>query len=980
MAAKGIIIESGQHTRSLDTRSSQPKALDLVKSSNKHVIDWIVSSLHSNNIHDITYIGSYHIEKVIKHFPYLKFVYYTPQDAKNEVQALSLCNVTNEDDIVIIRSDMVILPDALRFETLSSIELFYTSETVAKDNLAMLYVPKSLTSSTFSYFKQNKINSFHDLNQVADFPITNKVLNKQAASVSTPYLLSQVIFQGKGKTLENIAPLLKKSKVLDQIRFSYVDWLSKADLIIGKIQSAYPDTKVVVRSNTKSEDSLSVSHAGAFLSLLDVPSNDRNALISSINQVMNSYSKDNRTCLDNDEILVQPQVENIRASGVLLTREPRTGSPYFVISIDSTSGRSDTVTSGTTEKIENYYVAWNAQITLMDTHIAKICDSARELLEIAPLDSLDIEFCIDHQENIYILQLRPQVLKVVPDFKDEEVYTTLNELCSFAKDKFEPKVNLAGKSTVLGVMPDWNPAEIIGITPKPLALSLYQRLVCNQAWAIAREQLGYKPLREPLIYSLGGAPYVDVRKSLNSLLPKDLDSAIAEAWTNYCIAKLKSEPYFHDKVEFEIYVTCLSPYWHKYEKRLQQAQIGEKDINSFYDSLHRLTTNIFDNYEEMIATQHLKLTQLIENIYVMNEPSSIENICKNIRNLIDEVIINGIIPFAKLARMAFISINYMRDFVELGVFSEAIKNQFLNAIPTVASMYTDDIKKFQLQYQSMDYLVEKYGHLRPNSYEITVDNYARNPAQYFQANVNNPISSSDNPIDILLPYAQTIEAVLSDINLKVTFPKLVDFLVKSISLREYAKFEFMKAVNLILSNISLLGEKIDLSNQQLSFLHIDDLLRYETDSLSGASIRHLLKTASFNQKKHSLLCGLVLPEVICDAKDVMQFKMGSWRPNFITLNKAIGEVVWLDSSADLVNLTGKIVCIEAADPGYDWIFGQNISGLITAFGGVASHMAIRSAEFNLPAAIGCGINQFNLYKNAKRIELNCQLQIIKVLE
>ena len=46
--------------------------------------------------------------------------------------------------------------------------------------------------------------------------------------------------------------------------------------------------------------------------------------------------------------------------------------------------------------------------------------------------------------------------------------------------------------------------------------------------------------------------------------------------------------------------------------------------------------------------------------------------------------------------------------------------------------------------------------------------------------------------------------------------------------------------------------------------------------------------------------------------------------------------------------------IESADPGYDWIFTHDIKGLITKYGGAASHMAIRCAEFNLPAAIGSG--------------------------
>ena len=53
-------------------------------------------------------------------------------------------------------------------------------------------------------------------------------------------------------------------------------------------------------------------------------------------------------------------------------------------------------------------------------------------------------------------------------------------------------------------------------------------------------------------------------------------------------------------------------------------------------------------------------------------------------------------------------------------------------------------------------------------------------------------------------------------------------------------------------------------------------------------------------------------------------------------------------------MSGSIVFIPNADPGFDWIFSKKPSGLITKYGGIASHMAIRCAELGLPAAIGCG--------------------------
>ena len=43
-------------------------------------------------------------------------------------------------------------------------------------------------------------------------------------------------------------------------------------------------------------------------------------------------------------------------------------------------------------------------------------------------------------------------------------------------------------------MPDWNPAEIIGEYPRPLAYSVYKKLITDNTWSIARELMGYRKL------------------------------------------------------------------------------------------------------------------------------------------------------------------------------------------------------------------------------------------------------------------------------------------------------------------------------------------------------------------------------------------------------------------------------------------------------------------------------------------------------
>ena len=78
-------------------------------------------------------------------------------------------------------------------------------------------------------------------------------------------------------------------------------------------------------------------------------------------------------------------------------------------------------------------------------------------------------------------------------------------------------------------------------------------------------------------------------------------------------------------------------------------------------------------------------------------------------------------------------------------------------------------------------------------------------------------------------------------------------------------------------------------------------------------------------------------------------------------------------------MDNNIVLIPQADPGFDWIFSHNISGLITKYGGANSHMAIRAAELNLPAAVGVGELLFQNIAKSKIITLNCENKTISIV-
>jgi phosphoenolpyruvate-protein kinase (PTS system EI component) len=128
-----------------------------------------------------------------------------------------------------------------------------------------------------------------------------------------------------------------------------------------------------------------------------------------------------------------------------------------------------------------------------------------------------------------------------------------------------------------------------------------------------------------------------------------------------------------------------------------------------------------------------------------------------------------------------------------------------------------------------------------------------------------------------------------------------------------------------------------------------------------------------------LSAAIRLPQVLFDEAGVHVVPFQVSHPNFITHKKITAPCMSLEVDAIAPSLEGKIVLIENADPGFDWIFSQQIAGLITKYGGANSHMAIRCAEFGIPAAIGCGEQRFEVFLSANQILLDCAAGLINPL-
>ena len=969
-----IIFDFQQHARHVDAGESHPHSLDVLGEENRPALDWTLETLRQYGVTETIYVGDYHIEKVILRFPDLKVRYIPPTADACDIEIVQDFHAGSAP-LLLINASTIILPGALEklCATKAAFAVDEKSQSLGAYFLAESLVGEGLAALRKKYAPSHGSSIHHFFSEVISAEAI--CLEGLAASVLDQAAVAGSIFRGKAQTLDNLAPLLKDAVFLPRERVKVADWYSDRQQVLAKVKTAFAPQTVVVRSSVVGEDGLSKSFAGKYLSILGVPSANTDALGAAIDEVIASYGEQGTGANADDEVLVQPQVQGIKASGVLLTRDTRSGGPYFVINEDRTSGRSDSVTSGDTNAIVQRFIAWSAASNLSaEPETEKLLALARELIRLSCLDALDIEYVIDQSGRIYILQVRPlAAARKRSEAVDSDVLSMIGGAKDFVAARMRPQAGLFGDSTVLGIMPDWNPAEMIGLSPRPLALSLYQKLIGESAWAEARSRIGYKDVRpEPLIVSLGGRPYVDVRASLNSFLPATLDAKTGGQWVNFCLDTIRHDRTLHDKIEFEVAITCLAPDWSHASERLDAAKI---DVSAFQQHLRDLTQRIVSEEVEPIAAQFKHLDKLAEyrERLIADTAVGFHEKSRKIAHLVQDCKQFGLVSFSILARYAFISMSFLRGFLKVGVITQAQYDEYLQSLPTVASQITNDLHSDL----PLDVLVQRYGHLRPNSYELTSGNYASDPEWYLRPQegaAHAPIKADAEKI--LLQSQAGIQDSLAALNLNIDVAQLLSFISRSISGRERAKFEFMKNLNALLETSASLGEDIGLDREQTSFLSINDFLRFETDSIVQADKIQLRRRAAYNEKRWSVTRVMHLPDVVVQASDIESFTLEAWRANFITSKRVVGQPVWVDDNPHS-DIDGAIVIIRAADPGYDWIFAHSIAGLVTEFGGVASHMSIRAAEFGLPAAIGCGSIVVESLRGSTSVELDCASERVR---
>lgn len=764
----------------------------------------------------------------------------------------------------------------------------------------------------------------------------------------------------KDKNLNIIIKKIKNKKFI----IPHFIVIKKNDLInikkiLSNIRNNFLNKKIILRSSSFLEDKLNKSNAGKYNSAI-IHKYDEKKIIDKLNFISKKLTN------KRDKIIIQELIYDTQTAGVIFSKDINNDSPYYIINYDN-SGKTNLITSGKENASMNTLIVYNeCKINHLFQKLVYIIKKFENLFKNS---ILDVEFAIK-DNKIYIFQCR-----ILKKSKSNNNLAISQSLINLEKKiiKFKKKnLYLSGKTTYFSNMSDWNPAEMLGIKPKPLGISLYKELITDTVWALQRKNYGYKDVSpNHLLINFAGSPYIDLRTDFNSFLPANLNKNIQEKLVNFFLKKINNNKSLHDKIEFEIIPTV---YDADFNKKIKNV-LTSNEKKQYLKSLKFLTNNILSKKNKILNLEERKIKKLEKKITQLNE-SKLSEIHK-IFFLIQECKKNGTLPFAGLARCAFISNSIIKSFVSKKIISNKDKLNFYESFYNLSNSINKNLSNIRTKKNKNNFF-DKFGHLRPLTYSIESKNYKENFEIYFK-DLKKNIQVRRKKFLIDEKKHLKISKFFKENSIKINSRDFFDFAKKSTQLREESKLIFSKCINQIFDNLIKLGNEMSIERENLEYITIDNIMN-SYSNLSNSKLKKIFtKQIEENKKNQKILHKIKLPDFIEDQHDIYIHKLMNINGNFVTEKNINGEVYEIKLIKKLIKPQNKIIFIENADPGYDFIFSHNIKGLVTKYGGPNSHMAIRCMELGLPAAIGIGENRYQKLINFNNIELNCNLKKIKII-
>ena len=462
---------------------------------------------------------------------------------------------------------------------------------------------------------------------------------------------------------------------------------------------------------------------------------------------------------------------------------------------------------------------------------------------------------------------------------------------------------------------------------------------------------------------------VDVRASFNSLIPYSIKNSTAKKNFSSHLDYLIENRELHDKIEFDIALTCYSFDIEKKINLLLDRGFSTDELQEIKESPRTLTNNLYTNPVHGIK-RFKKLETISSFSFVISFDENRNPTGQLINKILEDIKHNGTLQFAGLARVGFIAIQILRSIVSSGVFTQLDYQNFLASIKTISKEMLSDLKLIDKEQ-----FLKKYGHLRPGTYDILSARYDEEPDTYFDWEKINKLDFDKNNFMMGKKKLNQLDKMIHEHKLEIESKDLIKFLRSAIEYRELSKFLFTKKLSFALQLIETHGRNFGLSKQDLSYM---DCCVYEEQVCSSEELKQIMHRSIKKGKEiHLETKTLSLPPLIGKSSDIWSFEVPNSLPNFVTSATVTGYVN--REPKNMKNLSNTIVFIPNADPGFDWLFSCSIGGLVTKWGGANSHMAIRAGELELPAIVGAGEKLYSSWSKAVKLHINCSTKRVEIL-
>ena len=346
------------------------------------------------------------------------------------------------------------------------------------------------------------------------------------------------------------------------------------------------------------------------------------------------------------------------------------------------------------------------------------------------------------------------------------------------------------------------------------------------------------------------------RVDLNCL-PNDLNESISKKLINYFIKKIKN-PAIHDKIEFELISTC-----YDFDLFSKDLPLSKSEKKIYFSSLKKLTNNIISPKKNIINKELDKIETLKKQIEIINK-SKLSHIQK-IYDLIDYCKKYGTLPFAGIARCAFISKSILDSLKIKNLIDNKDIDNFYLSINTVSKSINHE---FYLSKKKNSYknFIKKYGHLRPSTYSISVMNYKKNYNNYFSNNIQSNDLKNINKFNFNINKVSKINRIFKKNGFNFFFNQFLKFAKLSIENREYSKLIFTKSIDEIFNNLNKLAKEIKIDPKIIEHLDIDIILKSFHDLEQEKLKKIILRNIDVNEKSYKFSQNILLPDVIYDQK------------------------------------------------------------------------------------------------------------------